>query len=408
MRAMTSAPRMNERPVERSRDWEKRSIASDEALLPDARARWSQLSAPRQMDLARCLARCRQAEYARSFKQVVSVTAGLRRRRDSAGVEYLHNEPCLVFVVKRKLTQQQIRRFPAQQLPREILTPALMDGSEQVVAVPTDVQHQGRMLSARSQALTGIQAQDSDGRWARGALTWIIAIGDTRYGVAPVHVLSPLPDLDGVGRRAGAQEKLQGPGNSTTGNTLAQSTGFGGRVVPGGSLSFDVQLAAINQSANYGLLYGGMQLSSTLPWVRNEQMLDQLVASGQSLEIFAPSNNRNRPAESILPLQAARSLVEQPMPLTYDFGDGTRRGITHSVIELQIRFGDRTYPGDSGAPVMLRDANDRFTFVGMHVAGHGARQVSYIVPAWRLLFPGSYTSVGGSIPPGAMHLVTSP
>ena len=221
-------------------------------------------------------------------------------------------------------------------------------------------------------------------------------------------MLSPLPNLDGVGRRPGAQEKLQGPGNSTTGNALAQSTGFGGRVVPGGSLSFDVQLAAINQSASYGFLYGGMQLSSTLPWVQSEQMLDQLVAGGQSLEIFAPSNNRNRPTGSILPLQAARSLVEHPMPLAYDFGDGTRRGITHSVIELQIRFGDRTYPGDSGAPVVLRDANDRFTFVGMHVAGDGARQVSYIVPAWRLLFPGSYASVGGSVPPGAMRLVTRP
>jgi hypothetical protein len=405
---MKSAPKVTERPVERSRDWEGRSIASDEALRLEARARWSQLSAPRQMDLARCLARCRQAEFARGFKQVVSVTAGLRRREDSAGVEFLHNEPCLVFVVKRKLTEEQVQRTPVQRLPSEILTPALIDGSEQVVAVPTDVQRQRRMLSARSQALTGIQAQDSDGRWARGALTWILAIGNTRYGLAPVHVLSPLPNLDGVGRRPGAQEKLQGPGNSTAGNVLAQSTGFGGRVVPGGSLSFDAQLAAINQSASYGFLYGAMELSSTLPWVQSEQMLDQLVAGGQSLEIFAPTDNRNRPKDGVLPLQAARSLVEHPMPLAYDFGDGTRRGITHSVIELQIRFGDRTYPGDSGAPVVLRDANDRFTFVGMHVAGDGARHVSYVVPAWRLLSPASYTGVGGNVPPGAMRLVRRP
>ncbi len=405
---MTRAPRVDKRPSERSRDWEERSVALDESLILEARVRWSQLGAARQLDLASCLALCRQIEYARGFKQVVSVTAGLRRRNDSAGVEHLHNEPCIVFLVKRKLSEDQLARSPGQRLPREILTPALIDGSEQVVAVPTDVQHLKRILAARAQALTGIQAQDADGRWARGALTWIIAVGNTKYGLAPVHVLSPLPSLDGVGRRPGAQEKLQGPGNSTTGNAFAQSTGFGGRVIPGGALSFDAQLATINQAASYGFLYGGMQLSNTLPWVQSEQKLNQLLASGQSLEIFAPANNRNRPAGSMLPLQAARSLVEHPMPLAYDFGDGTRRGITHSVIELQVRFGDRTYPGDSGAPVVLRDANDQFTFVGMHIAGDGTRQVSYIVPAWRLLALGSYASVGGAMPTGPMRLLTRP
>lgn len=391
----------------RSRDWERRSVQGEDSLWVEARERWASLTPARQMDLARCLARCRQADYTRAYRQVVSVTAGLRRRNDEQGLEHLHNEPCLVFIVRRKLTSKQMERHPSQSLPREILTPAWIDGQEQVVAVPSDVQTQVRMLRARSQALTTIEVQGG-GRWGRGSMTWAVSMGGKRYGIAPIHVLSPWPDLDGVGRRSGAEASLQQQDNLDINNPMTRSTAYGGRLVAGAAKSFDAQLADITQPAAFTALFGGLQLAPNRPWIQTEMELDALLADGRSLEIFAPADNGKRPKISTLPLQAVRSLVEQELSLGYDFADGKRRDIIHTVLELQVRFGDRTYPGDSGSPVLLRDANDQFSLVGMHIAGDGTKGTAYVVPVWRLMDPQSYASVGGSLPAGPIKLESRP
>ena len=381
-----------------------RNSPAPNALLADARARWASLAPARQMGLARCLALCRQAEFMRSVRQVVSVTAGLRRRKSEEGVEYLHNEPCVVFIVRRKMTEAQLARSPLQQLPRELLTPAWIDGCDQVVAVPTDVQAQARLKGARAQVMTAVHVAGADGSTARGVMAWVVSAGSQRYALAPIHVLTPFPDLDGVGRCAGAQVGLTGAGQA-----LAVSTDFGGRVVPGEwGPSFDVQWARLLPPASFSALFGGLHLSPARPWVRSEEELDELLASGLSLEIFAPVNNDNRVGGGTPPLLAERSLVEHEWKLTYEFADGSERLIRHRALELQVRFGGRTFKGDSGCPVLLRDANDQFTLVGMHIAGDAERGQSYAVPIWRLLDPQSYANVGGSLPAGALKLVTRP
>ncbi|MBK0115442.1 MULTISPECIES: hypothetical protein [unclassified Delftia] len=373
----------------------------DDVVLVEARARWVSLSPARQMSVARCLALCRQADFTRSVRQVVTVTAGLRRRNDEEGVEYLHNEPCVVFIVRRKMTEGQLARSPSQRLPRELLAPAWIDGREQVVSVPTDVQTQSRLEGAGAQALTSVSVDCTDGWWARGVLAWAVSVGGQRYALAPMHVLTPCLSPDGMGGHVGARVGL--------GQPLAASTGFGGRVVPlEEGMSFDVQLAKLLRPAAFSALFGGLRLSAERPWARSEEEFDQLLGDGLSLEIFAPADNPDRTDGGVPPFPAERSIVEREWELTYQFADGSKRKIKHRVLELQVRFGKCTFSGDSGCPVLLRDADDQFTLVGMHIAGDVDRGQSYVVPIWRLLDPRSYADVGGSLPDGTLDLVTSP
>lgn len=368
------------------------------------------MPAARQMDLARCLAECRRGEFTRAVRTVVSVTAGLRRRNAADGIEHLHNVPCLVFVVRRKLSPAQLARQPSQRLPQDLLTPAWIDGRDQVVAVPTDVQVQARLLRAKAQAapLSGVRADSVDGRFALGAVTWPVTVGGKRYALAPIHVLSPRPDLDGSGLRAGAQVAARTVPGAAAGQAVVRATAFGGRVLPGQAASLDAQLAALLSPAGLAALFGGLRLSAARPWVQTEQELNALLADGWALEIHAPANNDRRPQPALLPLQAERSLVLQDLLLGYDFADGSRRHITHAVLELQVRFGDRTYPGDSGCPVLLRDANDQCTLAGMHIAGDASQGTSYTVPAWQLMDPLRYAAVGGNMPAGVMRPILQP
>lgn len=398
-----AASNLQGRRATASRSWEAQSAQEDLKLLDAARTRWRALLPEHQMELARCLADCRRSELTRRHRNVVAVTAGLKRSANAAGEELLHSQPCVVFVVRRKLAPQQLARQPSQLLPTEVLTPAWVDGREQVVAVPTDVQREKRLLGGRAQADTafavGAQA-------ARGSLTWgFVPAGGTAMVVAPLHVLSPRPTLDGVGLRSGELAKALNPaGNSSIGTASLKGTQFGGRVVPDNTRSFDVQLAEVLDVQRVRSAFGALRLSTRLPWVRSEAELDQLLAAGRPLEIHVPGNNPRRQNSGQPPLLAERSLVEQDLRLEYDFADGSRHNILHRVLELQVRFGQTTLRGDSGCPVLLPNDDDDPTFVGMHIAGNEAAFTSYIVPAWRILGPGAYEEVGGSMPPGPWQL----
>jgi hypothetical protein len=286
-----------------------------------------------------------------------------------------------------------------------LLSPAWVHGCEQVVAVPTDVQHQGRLLSGRAQADTAFTV---GAQGARGSLAWAFAPdGGPTMVLSAIHVLSPRPALDGVGLRAGETAQALGPdGSGPIGVTALRSSVFGGRIVAGDARSFDVQLAEVLDPQRIRSAFAALRLSSQLPWVRSETELDQLLASGRPLQIHVPGNNPRRQNPGQPPLLAERSLVEQDLHLEYDFADGSRRNILHGVVELQVRFGETTLRGDSGCPVLLANEGDDPTFVGMHIAGNEAACTSFIVPAWRILGPGSYDEVGGQMPPGPWDLPT--
>lgn len=405
-----TAPTAPRRPrlAQASRAWESSSAKVDSQLMDEARRRWAALPSARQMQLARSLAECRRAEFTRAVRQVVAVGAGLKRCNDSDGVEHLHNRPCVVFVVRRKVPLDRLAERPGQALPTELLTPVWIDGEDRPVAVPTDVQAQDRLLGGRAQAVTAVRTESADGRWSFGVMAWALTVGAKRFALAPIHVLSPLPSLDGVGRRKGSKSGDPSFGSNEQ-STLVQGADFGGRLVPGSELSFDVQLADITDASAFSRLFGGLRLSAARPWVRSESELDTLLADGRSLEIHAPLNNaKRRPTDGQPPLSAVRSMSEQEVQLTYDFSDGSRRNIAHRVLELQVRFGDRTVPGDSGCPVLLPNDNDDPTLVGMHIAGNSARSVSFMIPAWRILSPQSYSEVHGALPSGPIKLARKP
>lgn len=402
------APRSRPRLAQVSRTWESASAQVDSRLMDGARRRWAALPSARQMQLARSLAECRRAEFTRAVRQVVAVAAGLKRCNDNDGVEHLHNQPCVVFIVRRKIPLVRLAGRRGQALPAELLTPVWIDGQDRPVAVPTDVQAQDRFLGGRAQAVTAVRTESADGRWSLGVMAWALTAGAKRYAVAPIHVLSPLPALDGVGRRKGSMSR--DPSSGSIGQSaLVQSADLGGRLVAGAELSFDVQLAEITDAPGFSSLFGGLRLSAARPWVRSESELDTLLADGRSLEIHAPLNNtRRKPSDGQPPLSAARSMSEQEMRLIYDFSDGSRRDIAHRVLELQVRFGNRTLPGDSGCAVLLSNDNDDPTLVGMHIAGNSSRRVSFMIPAWRLLSAQSYAEVQGVLPSAPLKLARRP
>jgi hypothetical protein len=375
-------------------------------MLEPARRRWAALTAAEQMELAGSVAQCRRGEFTRHFRQVVSVAAGLKRRNDEAGLEYLHNEACVVFIVRRKLSAAQLNGSPTQQLPKELLTPVRIEGRLQPVAVPTDVQSQQRLLGARAQALSAVRVEDANaGFWSRGSLSWVLQVGTARYAMAPIHVLTPRPDNNSVGRRPdGLAIPTVGPGSAA----LARGKDFGGRITSGPGNSLDIQLAAIESPAAFRQLFGALQLSAARPWVKSEHELDTRLAEGAQLEIHAPRNNEHRDSSVTLPLSAERSLKEHAVQLQYDFRDGSSRFITHNALELQVRFGDCTFPGDSGCPVLLVNDNDFPSFAGMHIAGNTVAGTSYVIPAWRIVDRDCYAAAGGSLPAGDLKIPTRP
>ncbi|MBQ0942249.1 hypothetical protein KAK07_02750 [Ideonella sp. 4Y16] len=375
-------------------------------MLLEARKRWLSLPATRQMQLARCLAECRRVEWVQRVKQVVAVVSGLRRRNDSEGIEHLHNEPCVIFVVRRKLTADQLARQPAQRLPTELLTPVSIDGQEQPVAVPTDVQDESRLLGGVAQGSLSVLSENSDGVRSRGALAWVLKVGSQRYALAPIHVLSPLPALDGVGRAPGAPTRPR----KDSSQTVARAADLGGYLRAGNQRSFDVQLAEVLRPNALSALFGGRQLSASRPYVRNEPELDALLAQGGQLIIAAPRDNPLRGDSSLLPLSAERSIHSHTLllPLSYDFANGVVDVIHHQVMELQVRFGERTLAGDSGCAVLLRNDDDDPTLVGMHIAGNVDRGVSFVIPIWDILDPARYSEGPGALPNGPVSLVLSP
>ena len=81
---------------------------------------------------------------------------------------------------------------------------------------------------------------------------------------------------------------------------------------------------------------------------------------------------------------AALSMTEADHHLDYLFRDG-HGSVLHSALQLQVRFGETTLPGDSGCPVTIANDGDEPSLVGMHIAGDVTLRTSYVVPAWRLL-----------------------
>lgn len=369
--------------------------------LRAARAAYASLPLATQLRLVEEVVEARSHDFVHYFDNVVAVHAGVRRRRDKNGRERLGKTPCVIFVVRNKWPTPEHGRT-GQRLPSELLTHADIDGQRRICAIPTDVQHAEPLARVRDQALTAIQVpvQGSTAR-ATGTLAWPLRVGNQVVVLAPLHVMSPLPDLQSGGRRAGAGvHAVDAQGQPQGGPPFLTTLNAGGRLMPWPALSFDAQLAAINDSGSVGNAFRGVRFSASRPFLRSVAEVLQ-ASTGAGLQILVPDNLPKLGGVARGPLPAGYSRnITKDTPLVYRVAGGLTAFVAHSlVIELQVKLGNRTLDGDSGSAVVT-PAADGFTLAGMHIAGNSDTGLSFMLPAWQLFDPLFYQSIAdGSIEP---------
>ncbi|MDD2179979.1 hypothetical protein OIN59_21280 [Acidovorax sp. D2M1] len=385
---------------------ERRSAARDQTLIDDARTHYQQLDSGEQFALALQLAACRRAEMTQRYRSVVHVVGGVRRRTMADGDRLQRSEPCVVFVVRRKQAEEDLG--PSQCLPRELLTPAMVGGRLLICAVPTDVQQESRFLDARAQAATAIHSVSTKGVADWGALACVVQGDDgDAFAIAPAHVLSPYPPLNGRGiaEENAKQFRVVRAEIPTDTVPCLEGTVHGGRLAPYPATSFDVQFAKVTDLQRVSEAFSGIRWSVQHPFAVDLPDLFALMQNGVLLEIMVPSNHKDRlsDAEPVV-LFADVSTYCENCPLTYVFeSPGKSKLVLHSVLELQLELGHATLGGDSGSPVVV-PVNDGYVFVGMHIAGNIEACTAWVIPAWELFDPARYASVDGSMPSGAISL----
>ena len=389
-----------------SRLLEGHSAALDQTLIDAARAHYQRLDTGAQFALALQLAACRREDMTRRYRSVVHVVGGVRRRTMAEGERLQRTEPCVVFVVRRKQAEEDLG--PSQRLPRELLTPAMVGSRLVICAVPTDVQQESRFLDARAQAATAIHSVSTDGVVDWGALACVVRGDDGEpFVMAPAHVLSPYPPLNGRGiaEESAKQFRVLRAEIPTDPAACLESTVHGGRLAPYPATSFDVQFAKVTDLDRVREAFSGIRWSAQHPFATDLQDLFALMQNGVLLEILVPSNHKDRLSSTdAVVLLADVSTYCENCPLTYVFeSPGKSKLVLHSVLELQLEHGHTTMGGDSGSPVVV-PVEDGHVFVGMHIAGNIEACTAWVIPAWELFDPARYASVDGSMPPGAISL----
>lgn len=366
--------------------------------LRAARAAYKALSPAEQLRLVEEIVEARSHDFIHYFTNVVAVHAGVRRRRDKNGRERLGTTPCVIFVVRRKWPTPEHGQV-VQRLPAELLAHADVDGRRQLCAVPTDVQHSDPLAQVRDQALTAVQVPVAGtAAQATGTLAWPLLVGGRLSVLAPLHVMSPLPNLKQGGRRDGAQgHALNAQGQPLTG-TMFTTLDEGGQLLPWPTPSFDAQLARVDDEARLRVAFQGLRISINRPILRNAAEVLQASTSA-GLQILVPDNRPGAGGRSRA-LDAAYSRnITAETPLIYRVSSGLEAFVAHQLlIELQIKLGNRTFEGDSGSAVVTPAENGTFTLAGMHIAGSDAG-LSFMLPAWQLFDPLFYES----LPDGAMQ-----
>jgi hypothetical protein len=372
---------------------EKASMNPDFARLRKARKAFKALTPAQQWQLAEETAEARSRDFTQLVKTVVAVTAGYKRRAGKDGRERLLRQPCVIFIVRQKWPTADHGQ-PAQRLPVELWAHADVAGQRVLCAVPTDVQPAQILAAGRAQSRTGIALIDAATHASgEGTLTWPMKFGNSAVMLlAPLHVLSPLPALQGSARRSGVPgRRIVGKDNPLP--DIVQSQDFGGLLVEHPAISFDAQLARVLQADAVRDAFAGWSVSAQRPWAQSTAEV-QALSSGAGLFVMRPDNHRAFPGKVRGPLRVTYSRnVTAETPLTYKInasGWEVDKLIAHRLlIELQCTSADNTQAGDSGAAV-VSPAGDGMTLIGMHIAGspdspnNPGRGRCWCIPAWQL------------------------
>lgn len=389
--------RANKRASARS-DW-SRHVESATITMPDpemalAIARFDALgNLVPQMLLAQEIARTRQSELTLAYDNVVTVASGFKVCRSEDGKNTLTRRPCVVFIVRHKWAAN---RSAQQHVPSHLLTYGSVNGSRELLAVPTDVQCEQAYDKAMPQGPNGVTV-DNGAETGAGALTCMVEFADgngnqQRMLMSALHVLTISFDSDAPSLPAGASVALRNVSPSGP-NTppLALTSGIGGRFVLGGSNSFDVQLAdpSPQQSTAAQSALGDLRFDEHQPSATSFGHLLQLVSADFPIEIVVPSNH-DRFAGGLRPHVAAAfsTLIGHGLAIEYKFkaaGQFNLWQVQHQeLLRLQILGSDQTLEGDSGSAVVCWLDNEKCCLLGMHIAGDATQGFSYAIPAWQL------------------------
>jgi len=327
------------------------------------------------------LVETRGAELRRAYSGVLGLAYGFGFRRG-------RRRPlaCVTFVVRRK------RPRTAKDLPREgdvpkhLLVYCQVDGKPTLCAVPTDVEGRTRYTRLKAHSL-GVQCRAPVGTGAT-ASEWGIATAAVtllRSNGVPdptVYLMSCL-HLVGMPRAVPANGRGRIQVCDASARPVGKLSSYTGFLSAGTGLAFDSALAAIEPSAQAGVLSSGLPIQRIFGESELPVNLSIRTVRGKSPTTLRAVRVRvHRRADSTAAVQVKYVLWPNHVV-----------GLTHDVlVEYHVRDGMTTVPGDSGAPVV--DANGRL--VGMHIGGVGGTPIAFLIPAYELFNPAHYSALANS------------
>lgn len=387
-----------------ARTVEEHSLAKRHVDEAAAIARFAGLAVAAQMQLAREVVTTRAAELTLAYRNLVMVTVGFRSRLGSSGLHEVHDQVCILFVVKRKWSSagQAVR---GQVLPRHLLTFGDVDGQRVLLAVPTDVQPARWFVGGIARAASAIDVADPE-HPAPGTMTCGVRLDDSAppgtLALSALHVLSPVPIINKIAPGAGLNVQSVG-----SGARIGTSAPWGGTLA-GSGVSFDAQLASIEDAEWPSSAFAGLSLSPARPYVADEATFDAMTATHR-FQILAPANHPKHlgaPRDPMIAQFVAYAYDELPIEYPVRTSAGTTvAGIRHRELLMLRVMEDCPAPeaGDSGSAVVTWWPDGSVTLIGMFIASPDdemTARVAYVLPAWHLFNLNSWDA----LPPGTTRI----
>lgn len=400
----SSAPKVTAppvKPVKRStpyvRQWaaevERRSLAAPADLLRQGRSNWRSIAddPAAQARLAKELCVTRSPELTLAYRNLVWLLPGFRQVT-RAGRRKLTSEICVVLVVRNKGSVPDGHR---QHLPAALLTYAAHDGERKLFAVPTDVQDAAEFATATAHSDSGVWVRRSSWPYSPGSFACLVVLSQGERSDACLlsaqHVFTPYADAGATKIDADWPVFARAEnGSAASSQVLAKTLPYGGilRDDRDGRLSFDVQLAEPDQAVIPRIALRNFHPER--PWVTSMKELLALDAQAANAFLLLTPDNHPKPRGEI-PLSLSHmpddDEVLTVVPIRYKLsrnGAATTCTVLHDGL-LVFKAGGNAHAvgGDSGAPVVVKHADDTMTLVGMHIAGNDAG-LSWAIPAWQL------------------------
>lgn len=384
---------------------ERTALELHPSLLREARANSRALGCdlPFLMGLAREVALARGPELTLAYKNVVMVQPGFKKRR-RRGVEQLTRTPCVIFVVRKKLTVDTAARDPAQHLPPWLVAFADHGGRRLPFALPTDVQPQTLFKSARAHGGGSVWLQPPGVDAENGTVTCAVELKvggkASTYLLSAQHVFTPCADVASMSLQGGVQARPRASNGTQLPKPVLATTKAAGGLLRGDENphrpSLDLQLATINDKQAARSVVAASKLHTTEPWVESPTRLLQLAAT-RWFHMLVPDNNASQARGPLeMGLDAPLAL---PFPLSYRVRRGTQvqfANIYHDeLLKFLVRAPTNPLSGDSGSAVVVLQPHGAVTLVGMYIGGDGT--AAYAIPAWRLFDLGLWWD----FPPGS-------